>query len=272
MAGGVAGLGAPDPTTLTRRIRAAVDEAHSAVMDQAEENRDKLLDALLPGTAPTPSPSAAGAAGLNIGGSYFVFTYQGQTYKVNLDEVQVLFTVGSVVMVQAFDPRQNPQSELWGLPASIQKYILSLGILRPGRYEYQLNLIADVADLRDFVYDSAAPGGTLTGQTGGGNFKVGNSVKTYQTKPIPAHAYHNLTGFFDNETNEDATANLLGSYDPNGATTAPLGTAATAKETVQALGQDLNEIAVPYVILQFVFATAPTSGYLRLLPFAKRGG
>jgi len=237
--------------------------------------RDAALAVIAPADGQTPSSSSQNGDGLEVRdvGQILRFKYGGKIWTVDLLEVSTLFSLGSIVMTQSFDPRLHPNVELYGLPEPMRAYILSLGVLRPGRYNFQLNLVADLARLTDFVYDSAAPG-VLAGQTpGGGNFGGGNTVKTFQTLPIPCAAFQNVTAFFDNEaTALSGTYNLLGYYDPNaGSPGVPLATGTLANNSEQAAGADLTKVIVPYIIAQIVFASAPTAGFVRIIPFGKRG-
>jgi hypothetical protein len=239
-----------------------------------------LSDELLArfGLGPTSSPSSPetpAPGDVVVGDGIATFSRGGKTYTVSIADVTMRFTVGSLLLVQAFDPQLNPQIELYGLPENIQQWILHIAAqqMRPGRYQYFVNVSSDVSTLTDYIADSNAPM-ALPGWPNPPGL-AGNSNKTFSSKPIPATAYANVTFHADNETNQSATLTVYGSYTPNPGTP-PTGWMAVATGlsiaagTNGALGVDLTKTIYPFLIAVVVYATAPTSGFLRIVPVAKR--
>ncbi len=234
------------------------------------------------GLGPTSSPSllpdeGSDQRGETETGGLISFSYGGQTYRVSPEDLTARFTVGAIYLLQAYDPQTNPNIELFGLPEPVRAWILHIAAqqMRPGRYQYLLNITADVTLLQSLVADTNAPGSGLTGFPQSTPGLAGNAALVFVGKPIPASAYQNVTVHCDNQTGQSASLQLYGSYIPNPGTP-PSGWAvvgipvAVAAGLDGAAGVDLTTTIYPFLIAVVTFTTAPTTGSLRIVPIAKR--
>lgn len=193
------------------------------------------------------------------------FKYQNRPYVVSSIELTMFFTIGRLVLTKLPNAALNPSTEIFGVPENIRAFLAVLGVLPPGEYTYRISTSDQVTTMPDFVYDSR-----LVGSPNQGNFAAGNSVKNYQTPPIPCLDLKAITVFLDNQTNQSASLNLLAALDANVQANGVLSTITVASNTLLLLAAALDTDVIPYMAGQAVFATAPTSGYLRLIPFGKR--
>ena len=193
------------------------------------------------------------------------FKLHNRPYVVSSIELTMFFTIGRLVLTKLPNAAMNPSTVIFGVPENIRAFLSVLGVLPPGEDSYRISTSDQVTAMPDYVYDSRQ-----SGVPAQGNFGAGNTVKSFQTQSIPCLDLQAITFFLDNQTNQAATLNALAALDSNASSNGVLSTGAVASGAVLPIGVGLLVDVVPYMVGQAVFVTAPTSGYLRLIPLGRR--
>lgn len=195
-------------------------------------------------------------------GGDFRYSVGGEPKQVPYLEIIALLTAGRIEAQQLYDAKELPNVDLVGkMPPGLRDFILSRNLLPPGQYTYRLNWSAQGALYKGGAFDNSfAP------------FTAENAALAFTGKVINVSDLTSLTYHFANTTALAATYQIYGGANPGQGGALPgLGTGTVPAGTVDLpIGLALNSGTIRYLYASLTFAAAPTSGYVQIIPIARK--
>ncbi len=189
----------------------------------------------------------------------------GKDRTISLAEIMALLTAGHLEASELYDPKESQNADLFECPSDLATWLLSRRILPPGKYTYVLDWQTSAAVIVGGRYDNSltpfAAGNVGKGPFAGGRVSV---------RSLTSVVFH-----FVNTTDQAATYQIYGSPTPGGpfGPIPGLGTGSVpvGNVTPQDLPIGLNlSTMIPYVYATLTFSSAPQTGFVQIIPIARK--